>query len=394
MDTSEAFEKRYDVIIVGARVAGASLALLLARAGLKVLMVDRSPPGSDTLSTHALMRGGVLQLKRWGVLDRVIEADTPAIRKTTFHYGSQRLPVPIKPRDGVDALYAPRRFLLDAILVEAAREAGATVVFRSFYRQLLRDATGRARGAIVADESGELHQVRGDIVVGADGANSAVARDAQAVELQRAESHSSVLYGYWSGLKLDGTHWYFQSESAAGAIPTNADAACVFVSMSPERLRTASGRDWPKLFRQVLRENDEQLDKQIENAPMVSKLFGFVGRPGFLRQAHGPGWALVGDSGCFKDPITAHGITDALRDSELLAQAIVSQWKDSFEAYQEERDAFARPFLDLSEKIASYAFELEEVQELHRQLSKLMNAECDFMRGFGETEARVHAEVA
>ncbi|MCH8254322.1 MAG: FAD-dependent monooxygenase, partial [Gemmatimonadetes bacterium] len=116
---------RYDVIIAGARCAGASTAMLLARRGLRVLVIDPTSRGSDTLSTHALMRGGVLQLHRWGLLDAIRAAGTPAIPKTSFHYGEETIEVSIKERDGVDALYAPRRTVLDAVLVDAAVAAGA-----------------------------------------------------------------------------------------------------------------------------------------------------------------------------------------------------------------------------------------------------------------------------
>src|SRR5262245_25194134 len=139
MNSRNNIQPRYDAIIVGARVAGAATAMLLARAGMRVLVVERSAPGSDTLSTHALMRAGVMQLHRWGVLDRVVKAGTPPIRKTTFHYGSEVFSVAIKERDGVDALYAPRRTVLDAALAGAAREAGADVVHRATVTGLLYD---------------------------------------------------------------------------------------------------------------------------------------------------------------------------------------------------------------------------------------------------------------
>ena len=121
----------YDVIVVGARAAGAATAMLLARRGLRTLVLDQSELGSDTLSTHALMRGGVLQLSRWGLLDEIVAADTPAVRRTTFMYGEQRILITIKPAHGVDALYAPRRTLLDPTLVRAAIDAGAEVHHRT-----------------------------------------------------------------------------------------------------------------------------------------------------------------------------------------------------------------------------------------------------------------------
>lgn len=110
----------FDALVIGARCAGAATAMLMARHGMRVLAVDRGAYGTDTLSTHALMRGGVLQLHRWGLLPRVAALDTPAVRSTLFQYGEEVVDVAIRPADGVDALYAPRRTVLDSMLVDAA----------------------------------------------------------------------------------------------------------------------------------------------------------------------------------------------------------------------------------------------------------------------------------
>src|SRR5215213_8970252 len=140
MNPTRSSSERYDAIVVGARAAGAATAMLLARAGMRVLVLDRSRRGTDVLSTHALMRGGVMQLQRWGLLDRVIDAGTPPVRRTTFSYGADQVVITIKPAHGVDALYAPRRTVLDPILVDAAESAGADVRFGVIVRALLRDA--------------------------------------------------------------------------------------------------------------------------------------------------------------------------------------------------------------------------------------------------------------
>ena len=118
---------KVDAVVVGARCAGAATALLLARAGARVVLVDKGAYGSDALSTHALMRGAVLQLHRWGVLPTIVAAGTPPVRSTTFSYSDQDVTVPIEPRFGVSALYAPRRALLDRALVDAAGDSGADV---------------------------------------------------------------------------------------------------------------------------------------------------------------------------------------------------------------------------------------------------------------------------
>src|SRR6185436_19214615 len=140
------FKPHYDVVIAGARCAGAATALLLARAGASVLVIDRQARGSDTMSTHALMRTGVLQLQRWSLLKRLQSEGTPPIGITTFHYGSESVPVAIKPEHGVHHLYAPRRTVLDRILVEAAEAAGAEVHHGVLLSHLLCDASGRIVG--------------------------------------------------------------------------------------------------------------------------------------------------------------------------------------------------------------------------------------------------------
>src|SRR4051795_11331960 len=162
----------YDVIVVGARAAGAATAMLAARAGLRVLVVDRGRYGADTVSTHALMRGGVLQLNRWGLLPAVIGAGTPAIRKATFHYRDTSVAIDIGPSHGVDALYAPRRTLLDPLLVDAAAAAGAEVRFGVAVHDLRRDDEGRVVGIEATERLGRSFTADARLVVGADGLRS------------------------------------------------------------------------------------------------------------------------------------------------------------------------------------------------------------------------------
>src|SRR6186713_2598925 len=159
---------KYDVVVIGARCAGAATAMLLARAGHRVLVVDRGRYGTDTLSTHALMRGAVVQLHRWGVLPAVIAAGTTPVRQATFYYGDESTSVPIAPRDGIEALYAPRRYVLDRLLVDAAGAAGADVVFGVRLKELQRAGNGRVIGVVLEDETGHVHRVASSVVVGAD----------------------------------------------------------------------------------------------------------------------------------------------------------------------------------------------------------------------------------
>src|SRR5262245_37430380 len=118
---------RHDVVIVGARVAGSATAMLLARLGYDVAVVDQATFPSDTVSTHSIARSGVVQLQRWGVLDEILDSGTPAIRQFTFHAGVESVTRPIKDKAGVDFLIAPRRYVLDTILAAAAERAGAAL---------------------------------------------------------------------------------------------------------------------------------------------------------------------------------------------------------------------------------------------------------------------------
>src|SRR5262249_24456132 len=333
--------------------------------------------GSDTLSTHALMRAGVMQLQRWGALDRIVTAGTPPIRRTTFHYGAEAISIAIQERDGVDALYAPRRTVLDVALADAARKAGATVTC------LLYDYSGRVCGVDFTDAEGISRRVEAGIVIGADGARSSVARAVGAESLREGRSMAAVIYGYWRGLDLDGSHWQFGPDVASGAIPTNDDLACVFVAMRPKRYEAQRLGSFDKLFAETLREADPELADAVGRAERVGKFYPFAGRPGFIRQSWGRGWALVGDAACFKDPLTAHGMTDALRDAEMLARAVIAGADSTLAEYQSERDEFAVEFLDLSDEVASFDWDMDRIKELHIRLSKLMNRECDFVRSFG-----------
>lgn len=372
---------RVDVVVAGARCAGASTALLLARAGLRVLVVDPVPVERDPLSTLALMRGGVLQLHRWGLLDALRETGAPPVRTTVFHYGDEEVAVPIEPRDGVDALYAPRRTVLDATLVAAARDAGSRVVHGLAVVDLLRGPDDRVRGVRVADGTGETRPVRADLVVGADGVRSRVARLVGAPVEHRARHAAATIYGFWPDVRPGAYHWHFAPGASAGTIATHAGEACVFSAMPAAAFGTADRSDLDGLHRRTLASASPALAAELRDHPPSGPLRAFPGIPGFLRRGSGPGWALVGDAGSFKDPATAHGITDALRDAELLARAVTSGGPLS--RYQEARDAVARPFMEVTDRIASFAWDLQEVRELHLELSRAMGAGVACIRALG-----------
>lgn len=368
----------YDVLVVGARCAGAATAMLMARRGLRVLVIDRGHYGDDTVSTHALMRGGVLQLHRWGLLPRLRDVGTPAVTSTTFHYGDEVLDIAIQPSHGVDALYAPRRTVLDSMLVDAAAEAGATVWHGHMLVDLLRHPDGRVCGGMVRTPGDTMIPVRAALVVGADGTGSSVARLAGARTMQEARHTTAVVFGYFRGVGSSGYHWYYRPGSSAGTIPTNAGEHCMFVAVPPAEFRQASWRRARKaMFLQTVQGLAPHLADALAWPWMEDTLRVFGGRRGFLRQACGPGWALVGDAGYFKDPLTAHGITDALRDAELLADAATTGTDAGYAAYAKTRDSLSIPLFQLTDAIAGFGWDLDALKMLHQQLNRAMKREVE-----------------
>lgn len=369
----------YDVVIVGARVAGAATALLVARAGFRVLVLERGEPGSDTLSTHALARGGVLQLLRWGVLEELINRGTPPIRRTTFHYEDETEAVEIRPSDGVDALYAPRRTVLDSTLAEAAVAAGAEVRHRCTVTALLRDESGRINGLrFVDDRSGVEHETRSSITVGADGTRSLVAHAVSASEYWSQPQAGAMLYAYFVDPGVDGYHWCYRPNATAGVIPTNDGQVCVWVGTRAQRFMDRLRGDPAAAFRLLLDEASPAFSAVFEPDHAVGRVFGYPGRPGYMRTSWGPGWALVGDAGYFKDPLTAHGITDALRDAESLSRAIVEtiEGPSSVVDYQHERDRLSLEFAEVTSRIASYDWDTETIKKLVREEGRLLSYEA------------------
>jgi flavin-dependent dehydrogenase len=375
----------YDVVVVGGRIAGASTALLLARAGARVVLVEHGRRGSDTISTLGLMRGGVLQLSRWGVLPEVLAAHTPPIREVVFHYADgEDVGVPIRPSTGVDALYAPRRYLLDRLLVDAAAAAGAEVMHQATATALIRDSAGRVTGVRVPGPHGEVMSLQAPLTIGADGVRSTVAAAVDAPVVWRGATATGVLYRYFSDLPASGYEWAYGESAAAGLIPTN-DGTCVFVGTTAARMRSLRRNGAEQAFATVLAMAAPTFIDRVAEAKVASGLRGWNGTPGYLRRAWGDGWALVGDAGYFKDPITSHGMTDALRDAELLANAVLATLSggdeaSAFEAYERTRDRLSRDMFDVTEAVAGYDWNLDKVRRLLREVSSAMGAEVDHLQ--------------
>lgn len=397
---------RYDVVVVGARVAGASTALLLARAGLRVAVLDRGARGTDTVSTHALMRAGVTQLSRWDLLPALRAAGTPPVRRTLFHYPGETVHITIRPGPGVDALYAPRRTVLDPLLLDAAAEAGARVLEHTAAIGTLDDGAGRVTGVLVRRPDGGERVLRAGLTVGADGIRSGVAA-AVGAAVERSSAHAGgILYTYRADLPTDGYEWAYGTGAAAGMIPTNEGLTCVFAGADPARVRAARRHGAAEALRLLFAVAAPDHLARYDASTPASPVRGWAGVAGFVRRSWGPGWALVGDAGYYKDPITTHGMTDALRDAELLASAVVTGLSGAvpeaaaLAAYQRQRDALSRRLFDVTDRIASYGWTVGEIPALLRQASSAMTDEVEFLQSLGgaggaglEPGRPIHAEV-
>jgi len=316
-------ESDHDVVVVGARCAGAATALLLARAGHDVVMLDRSRPSSDTNSTHCLVRGGVVQLARWGLLDETVATGAPEIRSVSFHHDGEVTRRAVKNRAGVDFLLAPRRYVLDDLLASAAVAAGATLVTGTTVTGVLHHADGSVAGVTSRDADGRRRALTARLVVGADGVHSPMARYVGAETVERHIPSGACFYTYVGDVPWDGFEFHLGDSAFAGVFPTHREEACVWLIRPVADLAQVIGAGADRLdaWLGALDRTAPGLARRVRDGSITAPLRGHVGLPNHVRRPAGPGWALVGDAAYHRDPITGHGITDAFRDAELLADA-------------------------------------------------------------------------
>ena len=337
----------YDVIVVGARVAGSATAMLLARSGLEVLAVDRAAFPSDTLSSHQVQVPAIARLRRWGVLDRLVEAGTPATRRVRFDPGPVALDGRLPPFEGVDALFSPRRTLLDAALVDAARAAGAEVRER-YAVEGLTFADGRVTGI-----RGRTGRERARLVVGADGRHSLVARAVRAPAYREHAPRSFGYYAYWAGVPMDGGEMYGRGRRLMGAWPTNDGLVVTYVAGPVEEFHAFRA----DIEGGMLSAFDAagELGERIRAGERAEPVRGTADTPNRFRVPYGPGWALAGDAGLVMDPITGQGIGHALRDAELLAEAAQDGFAGpALERFRRRRDEATTAIYELTPELASF----------------------------------------
>ena len=358
--------KPFDAIVVGARCAGAPTAMLLARKGHRVLLVDRATFPSDTLSTNVIHAPGVAALRRWRLLDEVLESGCPPFESYIFDFGPFTITGTPQPLEGISMGIAPRRTVLDKILVDAAGRAGADVRERFRVDELVFE-DGRVTGIRGRDADGRHVVERARAVVGADGRSSAIANAVRAVTYDEKPRLQWAYYSYWSGLPVDGLETVVRPDRGWGAIPTN-DGLTLLVVGWPMAEAAAYKADIEANYLKTL-ELSPEFAARVRRATREERFAGGAVR-NFFRKPFGPGWALVGDAGYNKDPITAQGISDAFRDAELCAGALHEtfadgrSFADAMAGYQSARDARTHAIYEFTTQMAMLQAPPPEMQQL------------------------------
>jgi 2-polyprenyl-6-methoxyphenol hydroxylase-like FAD-dependent oxidoreductase len=356
----------FDAIIAGARCAGSPTAMLLSRKGYRVLVVDRATFPSDTVSTHVVQPLAVAALGRWGLLDRLIATGCPPIHTYTYDFG----PVTIAGAPGTESApvaYCPRRTILDKLLVDAAAEAGAEIREGFTVEEILIE-DGRVAGIRGHSKRGTAVTERATVVVGADGRHSRVAEAVRPDQYNEKPPILAAYYTYWSGLPIDGHFDTYIRPMRGFAIAPTHDGLTLTVGGWPYAEFDANKKDVEGNFLKLF-DGVPDVAARVRGAKRVAPIAG-AAVPNFFRKPFGPGWALVGDAGYNKDPITAQGINDAFRDAEQVANALDQSFSGArpFDAamgdYQRARDEHSIPMYEFTCQLATLEPPPPEMQQM------------------------------
>jgi flavin-dependent dehydrogenase len=358
----------YDALIVGARVAGATVAARLAEQGRKVLLVDRDEFPSDTISTHAIGFNAVESLRRLGVLDRIEAAGFRRIFRHRAWVDDICIEAPAGP-PGTFSI-APRRIVLDQILLDRAVECGAELRQRARVDGLLVES-GTVVGAVVQHIGGEKREVRARVVIGADGKQSPVAQWVGAEKYDERPLGRPIYYGYFHGFKplAEPTlEMFFGSNRIGFCFPMRRDEYCLIFEVQNEDFERI--RRHPASWFRNEYATLPGMAERFEHAQLDGRMLGIRGVENFFRKPYGPGWALTGDAAYVKDPCVGSGIGDALLQSFLIAKALGAwldgaEWEATMEAYSQRRDMLLRPLYEHTVAAA------EARDDAYRQLNPL-----------------------
>jgi 2-polyprenyl-6-methoxyphenol hydroxylase-like FAD-dependent oxidoreductase len=373
----------YDAIVVGARCGGSPTAMLLARQGCQVLLVDKATFPSDTISTHILWPHGAEVLARWGLLGRLAATGLPPIcRRMTFDVGPFALRGAIPDANDGRGGFCPRRTVLDTMLVNGAAESGVEVRESFTVDELLFEGDtivglrGHGKGAAPVEE-------RARLVIGADGVNSFVARAVRAVEYDVRAVAACGYYSYFSGVRQDDIELYVRNHHAFGGAPTHDGLHLVMVNWParnfPAVRADIEGHVWRAL------ESAPDFAARVREGRREEKWYGTAGVPGYFRKPYGKGWALVGDASYNRDPITAQGISDAFIDAEMLVETLGGVLSASgaseelLAAHETARNQRVRPMYEFTTELAALEPPPPEMQALFGALRGNQDATNAFL---------------
>jgi flavin-dependent dehydrogenase len=378
----------YDAIVVGARCAGSPAAMLLARKGYRVLLVDKATFPSDTMSTHLVHPPGVAALERWELLERLEATGCPPVETYSFDFGPLTISGSPQSIDGVSRAYCPRRTVLDQILVDGAVEAGAELR-EGFTVDEILGSDGTVTGIRGHEKGGGEVSERAPVVIGADGRHSLVAKAVRPEQYEERPSRLAMYYAYWSDLPVEGFETKIRAEDRRGwaAARTNDDLTMLPFGWPVEEFHANRGDIEGNFFKAM--DLAPEFAEKVRAATRESKFIGSAELPGYFRKPFGPGWALLGDAGYHKNPITAMGINDAFRDAELLAGALDEAFSgerpydEAMADYQRTRDEEVMPIYEFTDEFAQLQPPPPEMQ----QLIGAMHGNQEAMDGFVSVQA-------
>jgi 2-polyprenyl-6-methoxyphenol hydroxylase-like FAD-dependent oxidoreductase len=378
----------HDAIVVGARCAGSPTAMLLARKGYRVLLLDKATFPSDTMSTHHVHPPGVAALERWGLLERLEATGCPPVETYSFDFGPLTISGSPRPIDGIARGYCSRRTILDKLLADAAVEAGAELR-EGFTVDEILASDGTVTGIRGHTKGGADVTERANVVIGADGKHSLVAKTVKPEQYNERRSHLAMYYAYWSDLPAGGFDTFIRAENRRGwaAIPTHDDLTVLPFGWPVEEFKANRGDIEGNFFAAM--DFAPEFAEHVRAAQRESKFIGSADLPGYFRKPFGPGWALLGDAGYHKNPITAMGINDAFRDAELVTDALDGafsgrrSYEEGMNDYQQTRDREAGPVYEFTDDFAQLQPPPPELQ----QLIGAMHGNQEAMDGFISVQA-------
>jgi 2-polyprenyl-6-methoxyphenol hydroxylase-like FAD-dependent oxidoreductase len=374
----------YDAIIVGARCAGSPTAMLLARKGYRVMLVDKATFPSDVVNGYYLHQTAVARLRRWGLLDKLRACNCPPLHTLTFDFGAFALTGSPPPADDVVEGYAPRRTVLDKLLVEAAVEAGAELREGFAVQELVWNGA-RVAGIRGCAQGGATVTERARIVIDADGRHSCVARTVKAPAYHVKPALTCWYYTHWSGVPAEGVELYLRDHRMLIACRTNDGLTAVLATWPHGEFHEVRTDIAGHYFKSL--DLAPTLAERVRSGQRVERFVGTADMANFFRKPYGVGWTLVGDAGYHKDPYLAQGITDSFRDAELLAEAIDAGFSgrqplaEALADYEQQRNAAVMPMYEFTLQLANLA--APPSPEMQQLFAALCGNQAEINRFFG-----------